>query len=144
MNIEHQDPLWLKKIFFFFICIETLISSFHLIFTTRNIKNDKKIIFCSFYPHLHKILTNYTNSSTTLCLAQKIFWIFIIIYFRKHLNVEQSYCSRISSRIMWNLTHSKYKRTSHHKNNLNFFIFIIAWSKIYNVYVHIYIHIYIY
>ena len=87
------------------LCVETFISSFHLIlFTIRNVKNDKKITFCLFYLHLH-ILTNYANSTNTLCLAQKIFGIFIIIYFRKHLNVEQNYCSRISSR-MWSLTHS--------------------------------------
>jgi len=103
----------------------------------------KKLFFCSFYPHLHKILTNYSNSTDNIMFSAKDLRNIYYNIFRKHLNVEQSYCSRISSRIMWNLTHSKYKITCHHKNDLNFFIFIIAWSKIYNVYVHTYIHIYI-
>ena len=107
MNIEHQDPLWLKKIVFFFICVETLISSFYLIlFTIRNIKNDEKITFFSFYPHLHKILTNYANSTNNIMFSAKdLRNIYYNIFQKAFKSVEQSYYSRIL-RIMWNVTHS--------------------------------------
>jgi len=35
-----------------------------------------------------------------------------------NLNAEQDYCSRISCRMIWNLTRSKYKITNYHKINL--------------------------
>ncbi|KYN37405.1 Multidrug resistance-associated protein 4 [Trachymyrmex septentrionalis] len=37
----------------------------------RNVKNDKKITFFSFYPHLHKILTNYANSANIIMFSAK-------------------------------------------------------------------------
>jgi len=118
---KHKHPLWLKMIFFFLIRIETLLSLFHLIlFTIKNVKNDQNVTFCLFYRNLHKIFTHNVNSVNNIVFsAEKIFGIRIIT-FQKVFAAEQNYRSRISCRILWNLTHSKYKITSRHKNNLNF------------------------
>ena len=69
MNIEPRPTLIEKNCL---LCVETFISSFHLIlFSIRNVKNDKKITFFSFYPHLHKILTNYANSANNIMFSAK-------------------------------------------------------------------------